>query len=254
MILAITRPVPRSISEGERTHLERVAIHYETAAAQHSAYIDALRVAGCEILELEALDDLPDSVFVEDAAVVFDEFAVVTRPGAASRRGEIASVESALRRYTQVYTIENPGTIDGGDVLVNGKDVRVGLSSRTNPQGAAQLREIVARHGYRASEATFEGCLHLKSAATALPGGTILINPRWIDQSQFAGWPVLEADRDEPFAANALTIGNAVLFPPAYQKTMEMLRGEGYDVRPVDLSELAKAEGALTCCSILVRM
>lgn len=252
MIVALVRPVPESIARCELTHLERVPIDHEVAVQQHRDYVAALSALGCEVRELEELPHLPDSVFVEDAAVVFGGFAVITRPGAESRRDEVASVAEVLSACCELRFIEAPGTMDGGDVIVAGQRIFAGISSRTNQEAIRQLRAIAADSGFEVTSVPFRECLHLKSAATMADDDTVLLNPRWVDPLMFDGMQILEVDPGEPSAANVLRIGGTLLFPAAFPRTLARLRDAGYDVVTVDAAELAKAEGALTCCSVLV--
>jgi dimethylargininase len=246
LLVALTREVPASINACELTHVARQPIDVAAARAQHAAYEAALAAAGCTVRRLPPLDGMPDSVFVEDAAVVVDELAVMARPGAASRRGETASVAEALRDTRDVVAIEEPGTLDGGDVLQAGKSVYVGLSSRTNAEGARQLAGFLEPYGYNVRTVEVHGALHLKSAATRVGRDTVLLNPEWIDKTLFDG-NVIEVDPSEPFAANALLAGDALLCSMAFPKTNRLLT----NVVEIDARELAKAEGGLTCCSIL---
>jgi dimethylargininase len=204
------------------------------------------------VRHLPSLDDHPDAVFVEDAAVVVDEVALVARPGAESRRGEVATVEDALRALRPLARLEAPATLDGGDVLRVGRRVWVGRSSRTNAKGARRLREILSPLGYDVRETAFTGCLHLKSAATAAADDLVVVNPAWVEPSLFAPLRHIAVHPAEPFAANVLRLGDSVLVPADAPRTADRLRGAGIRIAPVDMSELAKAEGGLTCCSILV--
>jgi dimethylargininase len=249
--VAITREVSSAIADCELTHLPRVRIDVDVARAQHRAYEEALAGEGCAIERLPATDDMPDSVFVEDIAVVFDELAVLTRPGAASRRPEMPAVAAALARHRPVRTIEAPGTMDGGDVLVIGTRVFVGLSSRTNADAIAQMRRMLGPLGYTVCEARVNGCLHLKSAVTAIAADAVLLNPAWIATETFAGYETIEVDPAEPAGANALRVGEAVIYPAAFPRTGERLAIRGVRLHLVDASELAKAEGAVTCCSVI---
>lgn len=251
MIVAITRPVPASFARCELTHLERVPIDVALASKQHERYEAALESLGCEVRRLSEEPDLPDSVFVEDAAVVFDEVAIITRPGASSRRPETASVASALTPYRPLRVIEAPGTLDGGDVLRVGRAVFVGRSARTNADGVRQLRDLLAPFGYTTACADVRGCLHLKSAATAVDDDLLLVNPAWVDARTFGGVSRLDVDPDEPSAANVVRVGDSLLCVASAPRTRERLTTRGFDVRTVDVSELAKAEGGLTCCSLL---
>src|SRR5215203_813300 len=166
MLLALTRAVPPSISRCELTHLERTSIDYAAAVREHEAYEEALRRIGCVVQRLPELPDNPDSVFVEDTAVVTDEIAVIARPGAESRRAEVDSTAEALRPLRRVAFIQPPGTLDGGDVLVTPGKVFVGITQRTNVDGARQLAMHLAPFGYQTLPVPVTGCLHLKSAIT----------------------------------------------------------------------------------------
>jgi dimethylargininase len=250
--VAIVRGVPASLARCELTHLGRVPIDVARAAAQHGAYEDLLRALGCEVRQVPAAHDLPDSVFVEDVAVVLDEIAVITRPGAASRRPERDAVALLLADYRPLRVIEAPGTLDGGDVLRCGRRLYVGLSTRTNEDGAGQLARLAEPLGYTVQRVETASCLHLKSAATALAPGRVLCNPSWIDARVFHDLDVVAIDPDEPHAANVLRIGDTIVAAGAHQRTATALREQGYRVRTVDVSELAKAEAGVTCCSVIV--
>ncbi|HEX6058436.1 MAG TPA: N(G),N(G)-dimethylarginine dimethylaminohydrolase, partial [Gemmatimonadaceae bacterium] len=222
------------------------------AAVQHDAYEATLAGEGWEVRRLPPLDDHPDAVFVEDVAVVVDEIAILTRPGAPSRRGEVESAEPGLRPLREIARMHPPGMLDGGDVLRVGRRVWVGRSSRTDAEGARQLRAVLAPLGYEVREVSFEGCLHLKTAATAATEDLVVVNPRWVDPAAFAPLRPVPVDPAEPFAANVLRLGETVFVAADAPRTMERLRDAGIRVAPLDMSELAKAEGGLTCCSILL--
>ena len=227
MFIALTRAVPPSIVHCQLSHLERTPIDVDRAIKQHEEYERALERLGCRVQHLAPEPDMPDSVFVEDTAVVLDDVAVITRPGAESRRGETRSMADALRPYRELAYIEAPGTLDGGDVLRLGDTLYVGLSARTNEEGIRQLSRFA-----RVVAVPVTKCLHLKSAVTEVGEGTLLINSNWIDREHFAGFELIEAEQ-----ANALRIGDAVIYP-----------GD------IPMDELAKAEGALTCCSVIVHV
>lgn len=250
--IALTRAVSASVARCELTHLEREPVDPERAASQHDAYEAALAASGWEVRRLPPLDEHPDAVFVEDAAVVLDEVAVVTRPGAASRRGEVPSVEAALRPLRDLVRVREPGTLDGGDVLRIGRRIWVGRSSRTNAEGARQLRALLAPFGYEVREVRFDGCLHLKTAATAAADDLVIVNPSWVDASAFAPLRSVDVHPAEPFAANVLRLDGMVHVPARAPRTAELLRDAGLRVAALDMSELAKAEGGLTCCSLLL--
>jgi dimethylargininase len=264
MLIALTRSVAPSITRCELTHLQREPIDYARAVREHAAYEDCLRGAGCRVERLPDLPDHPDSVFVEDTAVVFDEIAVVARPGAASRRGEIASTVAALERHRPLAYIQAPGTLDGGDVLIAGRDVYVGISGRTNADGARQLATILAPHRRQVVPVSVTGCLHLKSAVSVLPSGAgfssvasafttnrVLLNPAWVDAAIFSGFDIVEIDPAEPFAANVLSVGERVICAEAHSGTRRRLAACGVPTLSVPAGELAKAEGGVTCCSIV---
>lgn len=251
MLIAVTREVSPSIGSCELTHLAREAIDVGVARAQHRQYEDCLAALGCEMHRLRAEPELPDSVFVEDTAVVFDELAMITRPGAESRRPETQSVAMALTPYRRLLYIESPGTIDGGDVLRIGKTLFVGLSHRSNQAGIEQMLALLEPFGYRVQEVRLNGCLHLKSAVTQVATDALLINPTWVEASVFAHMSTIDADPSEPYGGNALLVGETVVYPSAYPRTRGRLEDAGIPVRVVDVSELAKAEGGVTCCSLV---
>jgi dimethylargininase len=251
MRIAITREVSLSIGRCELTHLAREAIDVELARVQHRQYEACLAALGCQIHRLPPEPELPDAVFVEDMALVLDELAIITRPGADSRRPETRSVAQALASYRRLAYIEAPGTLDGGDVLRIGQTLWVGLSGRSNPAGMEQMRAWLAPLGYSVRGVPVNGCLHLKSAVTQVARNTLLINPAWVDASAWGPMNLIEVDPSEPFAANALLVGESVVYPAAYPATRRRLEERGIPVRLVDVSELGKAEGGVTCCSVI---
>lgn len=253
MLTAITREISPAIARCALTHIERQPIDYELACSQHRAYVQCLDHLGCEVITLPAEPDLPDSVFVEDAAIVLDEVAVITRPGHETRRAETPSIEEALRPYRPIERIEAPATLDGGDVLIVDRTIYVGLSQRTNEAGLAALQRILAPLGYSVRGVAISVCLHLKSACTHVGRRTLLINRQWVDGEAFGGLDLLDVHEDEPDAANALLIQDTLIYPTAYPKTRRRLEGWGFALEVIDLSELAKAEGAVTCCSLIFR-
>jgi dimethylargininase len=251
MLIAITRAISRSIADCELTHIQRIPIDIDVARVQHRQYEQALEELDCRVIQLPEEPDLPDSVFVEDAAIVLEECAIITRPGAASRRLETESITHALASYRKLFTIQPPGTVDGGDVLTVGKDIWVGCTARSNQTAIDQMQAFLAPFGYTVRGVPVSGCLHLKSAVTQAAEKTLLINPAWVEKSAFPGMDFIEIDPSEPYAANVLRIGEATIYPTAYPKTLRRLEAAGIQPRLVDASELAKAEGALTCCSLI---
>lgn len=252
MWFAITREISGAFQDCQLTHLPRVAIDLERARAQHDAYEWALVELGCTVRRVNSGAGMPDSVFIEDAAVVLREGAVIARPGAESRRAETPAVAEALARFGLSHRdIQEPGTLDGGDVLVVGRNVFVGASRRTNAAGINQLRQIVTRLGYRLRAVPVQDCLHLKSAVTAVAPKTLLINRNWVAADAFGDLRLIDVDDDEPHAANALLVGDVVICAAAFPKTRARLERHGLRVKVVDVDELAKAEGGVTCCSLL---
>jgi dimethylargininase len=251
MLVAMTREVSPRVGECELTHLERQAIDVERARVQHRQYEACLEALGCTVHRLPAEPELPDSVFVEDAAVVLDELAIITRPGAVSRRLETRSVAQALRPFRRLVTIRSPATLDGGDVLRVGRVLYVGLSGRSNRAAVSQARDLLEALGYRVEGVPMVGCLHLKSAVSQVAANTLLINRDWVDGGIFAALKLIGVDPQEPYGANALRVGGVVVYPAAFPRTRRRLEEAGIAVRTVDVSELAKAEGAVTCCSLI---
>ena len=251
MPIAITRGISPRIYECELTHIEREPIDLDRARAQHRQYEECLAGLGCRVLSLPAEPDLPDSVFVEDTALVLDELAVIMRPGAASRRAETASIAETLSQYRELSSIKEPGAIDGGDVLRIGRDIFVGLSYRSNAAGVEQLREIVRPYGYRVESIRIAGCLHLKSAVTQVADDTLLIIRAYVDAELLPKMRLLEVDSSEPNGGNALWVRNCLIYPAASRMTLRRLRDAGLTVHAIDISELAKAEAGVTCCSLI---
>lgn len=252
MKLAVTRDVSPRFNECEITHIDRTPIDVNVARSQHHGYVQALKELGCAVLELPAEADLPDSVFVEDTAVVLPDVALVTRPGADSRKPETESVAQALRPYRELVFIESPATVDGGDVLALGKNIYVGLSTRSNQEAVNQMNQLLGKYGYKSQGIETHGCLHLKTAVTRVDNKTLLINRNWVDVENFEGFNLIHIDESEPFAANCLPIGDSIIFAVAFPKTRAKLEARGYKIKPVVVDELAKAEGAVTCCSLIV--
>ena len=253
MWIAITRDVSPNLVDCELSYVPRAGIDIERAIAQHHAYRQALEALGCRVIALPAETELPDSVFVEDVAVVLDEVAIMTRPGAESRRAERASIAEVLAHYRPLRTIEAPGTLDGGDVLRIDRTLYVGLSQRSNASGIAQLRDLSAEFGYTVRAVPISGCLHLKSSVTQVLDDTLLLQPEWVDRAAFTKFRIVEIDPDEPHAANASRVGDGVIYPSCFPRTLKRLHAAGIHVATVDVSELQKAEGAVTCCSLVFR-
>lgn len=252
-MLALTRAVSPALDRCQLSHLPRTPIDVRLAARQHEDYESALEELGCRVERVPPADHLPDSVFVEDTAVVVDEVAIMARPGAGSRRPEVDAVERVLASHRPVRRIEAPGTLDGGDVLTLGRRVWVGTSERTNPVGAEQLRSILGPLDYEVTRVPVDRCLHLKSAVTALSDDAVVLNPEWVDPARFPGCDVVVTDPAESHSANVVRVGEVVVMPAGYPRTRDRIESAGIPVVAVAVSELLKAEGGVTCCSILLR-
>lgn len=250
-LLALTRAVSASLARCELTHRERETVDVALARAQHRAYEACLAELGCELLRLPEAPELPDAVFVEDTAVVVEEAAVIARPGAESRRPETEAVARALDGHRRLLAIEPPGTLDGGDVLQVDRVLYAGESGRSNRAGIAQLAAHLEPFGYRVTPVAVRGCLHLKSAASRVGERTLLVRRERVDADAFRGLELVEVAAGEPEAANALLVGGAVIYPSAFPATRRRLEERGIELRTLDVSELSKAEGGVTCCSII---
>lgn len=246
----VRRPSP-GLARCLLTHIPRQAIDVELAARQHRAYCQTLERSGLQVTYLPPLPDHPDAVFVEDTAVVLDELAIIARPAAASRRPECASALAALQAFRPVARIAAPATLDGGDILIAGKQVFAGRSSRTNPAAIQALAALVVPHGYRVTPVPVRGCLHLKSACTLLDPETVLLNPSRVDPSLFSAFRRLETPPAEPEAANVLRTGDTLIMHRGFPKTAGLLARFGCRLQMVDISEFLKAEAGATCLSII---
>lgn len=256
MPVAIVRRPARSLAQScELTYLERAPITFDALEHQHAAYRDALAATGARVIALDAIDALPDSVFVEDTAVVLDECAILSRPGAVSRQPEPERIAAALAPFRRCDDILAPGTLEGGDVLRIGRTLYVGLTTRTNRAGIEQLAARLSPYGYRVVPVQVHGSLHLKTACTALDAETLLLNPAWVDASAFDGFARIEVADDEPFAANVLPVGDARLINAAFPRTRERVEAfcarAGLRAIAVDISEFGKAKAGLTCMSLV---
>ena len=251
MLTAITRGVSPAIVHCELSFIDRQPIDLVRARQQHQTYEVLLAKLGARVVSLLAEPDLPDSMFVEDPAIVLDEIAVILPLGTESRRTEAASLAKALSEYRKLAHVALSGTLEGGDVLRIGRKLFVGLTRRSNAEGIRQLAEIVEPYRYEVISVSVTGCLHLKSAVTQIAENTLLANRAWFDTSRFAGYDWIDVDPAEPHAANALALGGTVIFPASCPRTRGRIGSLGYQVTPLDISELQKAESGLTCSSLL---
>jgi dimethylargininase len=251
MLTAITRKVSSSLANCELSFIERKPIDLERARAQHHAYEALLEKMGAKVISLPEERDLPDSMFVEDPAIVLDELAIICPLGTDIRRKEAASLAAALEPYRKLAHVKFPGMLEGGDVLRIGKRFFVGLTQRSNAEGIRQLAVITEHYGYNLTAVPVTGCLHLKSAVTYLGRNTLLGNRAWFHWKRFEGFDWVDVDPEEPHAGNALAIGESIVFPASFPKTLVRIEAKGFRVESLDISELQKAESGLTCSSLL---
>lgn len=220
--------------------------------AHHAAYVAALRSTAAEVIELESMEDFPDSVFIEDAALCLQEAAVLMRPGAPSRLGEAQAMRPALSSlYENVLAIESPGCIEGGDILTTEAEILVGRSARTDAEGIAQLARLVAGRGYKVREVlTPPGVLHFKTDCSLLDAETILSTPRLAASGCFSGYRVVHTPDGEEAAANAIRFNELVILAAGFPRTADILNGMGYTVHEIGNSEAAKLDGGMSCLSL----
>ena len=252
MLIAITRQVSPNINHCELSFHERRPIDLRKAVEQHETYQRLLSELGLRIAELAKEPDLPDSVFVEDPAVVVEEIAVISRMGAISRRAEADSLAQELSKYRRLEFLTEPATLDGGDVMRIGQNLFVGESARTNREGIEQLSRILGPFGYDVRAVAVTGCLHLKSATSYVGVNRLLVNRSWIDAQMLSQFELIDVPVEEPNAANALLVDEVVVLPESFPKTRALLESRGIPVRQVDMSELQKAEAGVTCCSLIL--
>jgi dimethylargininase len=256
VLTAITRAVSPALANCELTFVDRQPIDIAKAQQQHTAYEHLLAKLGLQVHSLAAEPDLPDSMFVEDPAIVLDELAIILPLGTKSRQPEAESLAKALAPFRKLTYIIAPGVIEGGDVLRIDRTLYVGQTTRTNAEGVRQLSAILASDNYKVVPVPVTGCLHLKSAVTYLGRNTLLANRGWFDTKPFDTTPPgnfewIDVDPAEPHAANALAIADTVIFPASFPKTRALIESAGFRVTPIDISELQKAESGLTCSSLI---
>ena len=250
-MITLTHVISPNIDQCELSFLERTPINYKKAVEQHENYCDLLNDCGLEVIELSMNRSFPDSTFIEDTAVVFDELAIMASVGVESRRGEIPGVESVLGYYRDIQHIRLPATLEGGDVLRIEKKIFVGISPRTNIAGFETIKEILEPFGYQLIPLAINGCLHLKSACVAVDDETLLVNPRWLDLQPLRDFRIIPVPEDEPAAVNSLRIDSTICMHSGHQKTIDLLVNLKFSVKAVDISELLKAEAGMTCSSII---
>ncbi len=252
MLIAITREPNPSIVECHLTFLHRQRIDFQKAVRQHRAYTERLAQLGVHVVRLAADSQLPDAAFVEDNAVVLEEVAVVAAMGLPSRLSEVKELLPTLSRYRPLKFLRPPATLEGGDVVCVGRTLYAGVSTRTNLEGVNQLSEILYPFDYEVRPVGVKGCLHLTTALSYVGENTILANKDWVDLSQFEGFNLIDASSiGEPWAANTIRVNGFNIASSSFPKTCAVLRGRGFNVATLDISELEKAEAGLSCLSLV---
>jgi len=250
---ALTRGVSKNIAACELTYRSREEIDCVKAGLQLQQYCELLRQWGVDVMAVPASPSHPDCCFVQDTAIVLDEVCVVASMGAATRWGETDDVERLLSDYRPVRRIFRPATLDGGDVVQVGRRLFVGLSTRTNLQGHDALRAIVEPLGYEVVPVIIHGGLHLTTGCGVINDDTVILNPRWLDASAFTGLRRLQVPDTEPWAANTIRIDENVCVEAGAPRTFDLVQPYAGNVETLDISEFRKAEGSLSCLSIIFR-
>jgi dimethylargininase len=248
---AIVRTPSRSMVKGI-TSANLGSPDYDKALEQHKAYIHALESAGLEVTILEPLEAFPDSTFVEDTALLTPSCAIITRPGAASRRQEVAEIEDAVKQFypNNTFYIETPATIEAGDIMMVGKHFYIGLSERTNQEGVEQMLSILKQHGLDGQAVEMKEFLHLKTGVNYLENNNMLVAGEFVTAKEFADFNQIIVEEDEAYAANSLWINGKVIVPTGYRKVQQQIESLGYQVLNVDVSEFKKLDGGLSCLSL----
>ena len=248
---AIVRTPGRSIVEGLSNSITLGLPNYEQAIIQHQSYIDALTKCGLDVLVLEPCEEYPDSTFVEDVALITPNCAIITRPGAPSRRGEVHEIEFVLKqRFNNIEAIEAPGTIDGGDIMMVGGHYYIGLSERTNLEGAKQIIQILKKYGMSGSTISLKKVLHLKTSLSYLEKNNLVVSGEFINDSYFGHYNPIEIPEKESYAANCIWVNETVIIPQGYPTTKQRITNAGYQVIETDVSEFKKLDGGLSCLSL----
>ena len=251
MLSAFTRGVSPSIGDCKLTFMDREQLDVDVATRQHEAYTQCLKNMGVQVMPLEPLSEAPDAVFIQDTAVVVDEVAIVATMGAACRAGEVESVAEALSSHRPLRRLSPPATLEGGDVVRIGRTLYVGVSGRTNLEGIRQLSDILAPYDYEVIPVGVRGCLHLSTGCSYLGRGVMLMNPVWVDAAPFQQFEILEVPETESWAANTIAVDDTVLVVSTFERTCALVKEQGFHVVTTDISEIHKAEGALTCMSLM---
>jgi len=248
---AIVRTPGRSIVKGLSDSKNLGLPNYERALIQHQSYIDALTKCGLDVLVLEPCEDYPDSTFVEDVAIITPNCAIITRPGALSRRGEVRQIESVLQqKFNNIEQILAPGTIEGGDIMKVGKHYYIGLSERTNFEGAKQIIQILNKYGMSGSTISLNKVLHLKTGLSYLEENNLVVHGEFIDESSLEQYNQIKIPENESYAANCIWINESVIIPLGYPTTKQRIKNAGYATVETDVSEFQKLDGGLSCLSL----
>lgn len=247
---ALVRTPSKSMVNG-LTSAELGKPDYMLALEQHANYIQALKDCGLEVIIMEADEDYPDSTFVEDAALVTKNCAIITNPGADSRKGEIVEMKKVLENYyTNIEEVKAPGTVDAGDIMMVGDHFYIGLSERTNEHGGQQVIDFLTKNGMSASMVTLEKVLHLKTGLAYLEQNNLVACGEFLLKDEFQKFNILEIDTDESYAANCIWVNNTVIIPKGYSKAKSVIENAGYTTKEVDVSEFRKIDGGLSCLSL----
>jgi len=248
---AIVRTPGRSIVKGLSDSKNLGLPNYERALIQHQSYIDALTKCGLDVLVLEPCEDYPDSAFVEDVALITPNCAIITRPGALSRRGEVRLIESVLQqKFNNIEQIVAPGTIEGGDIMKVGDHYYIGLSERTNLEGAKQIIQILNKYGMSGSTISLNKVLHLKTGLSYLEENNLVVHGEFIDESSLEQYNQIKIPENESYAANCIWINESVIIPLGYPTTKQRIKNAGYATVETDVSEFQKLDGGLSCLSL----
>lgn len=249
----IVRKPGKSLSEGITSAPELGKPIYEKAIKQHESYVKTLKSCGVNVVELEPLEEYPDSCFMEDVAVVTRKCAIITNPGVESRKGEEKSVIEVLKKFydeDNIEYIKAPGTLEGGDVMMVGDHFYVGLSARTNEEGIRQFISILEKYGLTGSAVPLKEVLHLKTGLAYLERNNLLVAGEFVDSPVFEKFNKIVIDENELYSANCIWVNDYVIVPEGYPKTKAAIKKAGYDVKIVDTSEYKKVDGGLSCLSL----
>jgi dimethylargininase len=254
MLTAITRKPSLCLQDCVLTYLQRQSIDLEEAFREHRSYERCLAEMGVQVVSVPAESDLPDAVFVEDTAAIVDEVAVIARMKVIRRRPEISRLIPIFSHYRPLKYLSLPAVLEGGDIIRVGRTLYVGISMRTNLDGAVQLEEILRSYDYQVRPVKVRGCLHLTTGCSYIGRDTILANETWVDTSQFEGFEVINTcSVSEPWAANTMLIDETVILSESFPRTRDCLESRGFKVKTVKISELEKAEGGLSCLSKIIQ-